>query len=418
MAKPLSEHRENVKSRKVDTFEPVEGGHLEPVNGGHVRRVVFAGREPTPSHFEPVEDDDRERVYHPRHQAPIEDIEREIDNLGRGHRAGAPKAVHEETVYSTEKGHEVRAATFRFGRKAERVLYTTEDRGGYQEERRFNNADVDKVIAGVELEPEVEVIKETKTEVVKRKRKITKKVPVEPKPKAKPAKKAAAKPKKATKAKLPYDYKGDVHEVVDLEGIGPTYEKKLHAAKITNTQELLFTDDAKLEKLTGAPAKTIQNWKDMSQLVKINGVGPQFAELMVRAGIAGIEGLKKGEPKAMVAQVKEYEAGLKTNVTGSGIGIKRMTAWHEDAKKMRKVPIDLAKVEVIGLESREARKAAGLDPKGSPFMDPKPTEVHCAAYTKAGDACKNAPRTGSKYCTRHKGYRAPSKAQLAANAKA
>lgn len=182
---------------------------------------------------------------------------------------------------------------------------------------------------------------------------------------AKPAKVAKAAPKKVAKAakpakpakaraRLPYDYKGQVHEVVDLEGIGPTYAKKLGDAGIKNTQELLFTDDAKLEKLTGAPAKTIQNWKDMSQLIKISGIGPQFAELMVRAGIAGIDGLKKGEPKAMVKQIKDYEATLSTNVTGSGIGLKRMTGWHEAAKNMRRVPIDVSKIEVVGLGSRAA----------------------------------------------------------------
>lgn len=156
-----------------------------------------------------------------------------------------------------------------------------------------------------------------------------------------------------------HDYLGDVHEVVDLEGIGPTYEKKLHDAGITNTQELLFTDDEELQDITGAPAKTVQNWKHMSQLLKINGIGPQFAELMVRAGIEGIEGLKEGDPEDMVAQVKEYESGLKTHVTGSGIGIKRMTDWHEQAKAMRKGPVHLDDVDVHDLESRAAIRDAG-----------------------------------------------------------
>ncbi|MGB1586160.1 MAG: DUF4332 domain-containing protein [Thermoplasmatota archaeon] len=158
---------------------------------------------------------------------------------------------------------------------------------------------------------------------------------------------------------LPHDYLGDIHEVVDLEGIGPTYEKKLHDAGIHNTQQLLFTDDAALQDITGAPGKTVQNWKHMSQLLKINGIGPQFAELMVRAGIEGIDGLRGGDPEAMVAQVKAYEAGLKNQVTGSGIGIKRMTDWHEQAKAMQKGPIDVDALNVHDLESRAALRDSG-----------------------------------------------------------
>lgn len=35
--------------------------------------------------------------------------------------------------------------------------------------------------------------------------------------------------------------------------------------------------------------------------------------------------------------------------------------------------------------------------------------VLCAAITKAGTPCQNPPRTGSKYCSSHRGYRPPRK---------
>lgn len=169
-----------------------------------------------------------------------------------------------------------------------------------------------------------------------------------------PAKKPAAKKRPAYKS----DYKGDVHEVVDLEGIGPTYAKKLQGNGIHHTQHILFATDARLQKVTGAPAKTVQNWKHMSQLVKVSGIGPQFAELMVRAGLGGIEELKTLDVKKAVKQINDYRKGLGTKVQGSGIGEKRLKDWQAQAKQMRKVPIDLKKVEPIALESRAAKAAA------------------------------------------------------------
>lgn len=268
---------------------------------------------------------------------------------------------------------------------------------------------------------------------------------VTPKPKKAPAKKKPAPKKKAPAKKKragpkpKYDYPGDVHYVVDLEGIGPTYEKKLHGANIYNTQELLFTGDKRLENITGASPKTIQNWKDMSQLVKVKGIGPQFAELMVRAGISGgIDDLKALKPKAAVQQIQGYTRGLKSHVTGSGIGMKRMTSFQQQAKAMRKVPIDLKKIEVVDLGARQAisntgdkklkpsraktaQKATGTFPEKLKTSPKKPAatkkaappaakksaqkNARCAAKTAAGKRCSNSSRDRSKYCASHKGYR-------------
>ncbi len=48
---------------------------------------------------------------------------------------------------------------------------------------------------------------------------------------------------------------------------------------------------------------------------------------------------------------------------------------------------------------------------------PKKANAQCAAVTASGSQCKSASRDGSKYCGRHKGYRAPAKAAAKAPAK-
>lgn len=224
-----------------------------------------------------------------------------------------------------------------------------------------------------------------------------------------PAKKTVA--KKTVKRGPRRDYKGDVHWVVDLEGIGQTYAKRLQENGIKHTQHLLFASNNRLEKVTNAPAGTVVNWKHMAQLVKINGVGPQFAELMVRAGVEGIEDLKTLNVTRTVAQIRDYSKSLKSNVTGSGIGEKRLTDWQKEAKGMRKVAIDMRKITPVELESTAAKaptkkaSAKKAATKKAPTTKAAPKQVTRNGYLlyQSGSryffSKKKAPQKGWKKIT-------------------
>lgn len=155
------------------------------------------------------------------------------------------------------------------------------------------------------------------------------------------------------------DYIGDVHDVVDLEGIGPTYAKKLASIGIHNTQQLLFMDDARLVHVTGAAAKTVRNWKAMGQFVKVRGIGPQYAEALVRAGIGSIESLLSSPAATVAGRVQTHLDGLGSTVIGQKVGTKRVQSWQAAARRLTKGPIALDDVQVRPLESKAARAAAG-----------------------------------------------------------
>lgn len=48
-------------------------------------------------------------------------------------------------------------------------------------------------------------------------------------------------------------------------------------------------------------------------------------------------------------------------------------------------------------------------PKEAAAPAPTTEALSCAAVTKAGTPCQNPPRSGSKYCSSHRGYRPPRK---------
>ena len=78
------------------------------------------------------------------------------------------------------------------------------------------------------------------------------------------------------------------YKIIDIEGIGDVYAQKLIAAGINKVSELLEKCAApkgrkELAEATGISEKLILKWTNHADLFRINGVGPQFAELLEAA---------------------------------------------------------------------------------------------------------------------------------------
>ena len=80
------------------------------------------------------------------------------------------------------------------------------------------------------------------------------------------------------------------YKIIDIEGVGDVYAEKLQAAGINKVSELLEKCAApkgrkELAEATGISEKLILKWTNHADLFRINGVGPQFAELLEAAGV-------------------------------------------------------------------------------------------------------------------------------------
>ncbi|MFC1835708.1 DUF4332 domain-containing protein, partial [Thermodesulfobacteriota bacterium] len=80
------------------------------------------------------------------------------------------------------------------------------------------------------------------------------------------------------------------YKIEDIEGIGPVYGEKLRAAGIRTTGELLERGhDPKGRKeiaaQTDLDSSQILKWTNLSDLMRITGIGPQFSELLEAAGV-------------------------------------------------------------------------------------------------------------------------------------
>lgn len=100
-----------------------------------------------------------------------------------------------------------------------------------------------------------------------------------------------------------------------IEGIGAGFGKRLRADGVDTTEKLLqlcVSDEgvAQVCKCVDLDADTIKNWGTMADLVRIQGLGGQWAELMWRAGVKSVQDLGKqdiGPLRERMREVNEAE---------------------------------------------------------------------------------------------------------------
>lgn len=150
---------------------------------------------------------------------------------------------------------------------------------------------------------------------------------------------AASEP--AASKEVYYDYPGDNHDIEDIEGIGKVYGDKLRALGIQTTARLAYEETSSLAERMQLPRKTVEQWKHMAELIKVNGIGPQYAEALVRAGIEGIAELKRRSATKIADQVNAYLDTLDTNVLGVKITAKRVEGWQDNASGMKRIRLQV-----------------------------------------------------------------------------
>ena len=101
-----------------------------------------------------------------------------------------------------------------------------------------------------------------------------------------------------------------VYKIAEIEGIGPVYSEKLKAAGINSVDNLLEKGASKtgrtsLSKETGSEEKLILKWTNHADLFRINGIGPQFSELLEEAGVDTVKELRTRNAENLYAKIKE-----------------------------------------------------------------------------------------------------------------
>ncbi len=126
---------------------------------------------------------------------------------------------------------------------------------------------------------------------------------------------------------------GDIHPVIDVEGIGEVYTEALEDAGIKDSRRLWHADADEVAQALDVSPKVVRRWQNQAELMALDEVGPQYAELLVRSGITSIEALRDEEPGDLLAKIQKKQDDLEVRIQGNVQSERRVQRWIEAAKR-------------------------------------------------------------------------------------
>lgn len=102
----------------------------------------------------------------------------------------------------------------------------------------------------------------------------------------------------------------------DMEGIGPSYAKKLQTAGVRSVAGILKhcstkSGRKKLAINTNISESTLLKWANMADLYRIKGIGSEYSELLEKAGVDTVKELKMRVPQNLHDKIVEINAKQK-----------------------------------------------------------------------------------------------------------
>lgn len=126
-------------------------------------------------------------------------------------------------------------------------------------------------------------------------------------------------------------------KIEEIEGVGPAYAVKLTEAGVATVEALLEQGGAAkgrvaLAEKTGISEKLILRWVNHADLIRIKGVGPQYAELLEAAGVDTVKELRNRNAANLTTKLVEINEAK--NIAGTTPSAKQVEGWIEEAKTL------------------------------------------------------------------------------------
>lgn len=128
--------------------------------------------------------------------------------------------------------------------------------------------------------------------------------------------------------------------IEEIEGVGDAHAAHFREAGVLTTEELLTRAATprgrdELAAATGLGHKQILTWVNHADLMRIDGVGPEYADLLESAGVDSPAELAHRNPANLVETMAEANAAR--SLVRRLPTLAEVTAWIEESKTLPKV---------------------------------------------------------------------------------
>jgi predicted flap endonuclease-1-like 5' DNA nuclease len=129
------------------------------------------------------------------------------------------------------------------------------------------------------------------------------------------------------------------YAIKEIEGIGETYAPKLQSVGVKTVADLLERGKTpkgrkELAVATGISEKLILKWVNFSDLFRIKGIGPEYSELLERAGVDTVKELRHRVPEHLHAKMEEVNSSTGQPLVRALPSLKAVQSWIEAAKQL------------------------------------------------------------------------------------
>jgi predicted flap endonuclease-1-like 5' DNA nuclease len=127
------------------------------------------------------------------------------------------------------------------------------------------------------------------------------------------------------------------YSIQEIEGIGAAYAEKLATAEIKTTDDLLeLCCDPKgrkgMSEKTGLSETLILKWANMADLMRVSGIGPEYAELLEASGVDTVKELRTRNVENLTSKMNEINEAKKLTRAAPTASI--VEKWVELAKSI------------------------------------------------------------------------------------
>ena len=129
--------------------------------------------------------------------------------------------------------------------------------------------------------------------------------------------------------------------IEDIEGIGPAQAARLTEAGVATTADLLEragprAGRASLAESTGISPKSLLEWVNLADLMRIKGIGEEFSDLLEAAGVDSPAELAQRNAANLATTFAELDAA-RPNVVRRVPSEATVAGWIEQAGSLPKV---------------------------------------------------------------------------------